>query len=152
MYVTSIALSLLTSGLFAGLSVGIAANRSVAQLSSHAYVEYWQAINRDYGRLMPGVFVVGLTSTVMMVVLDLGRSPSAVVGSVIALASMVITIALTFTVLVPLNIRADGWTGSQHPPTWSQDRDKWRHYHAIRTAVALAGFAGTALVPLSQLA
>ncbi|GAB2722471.1 anthrone oxygenase family protein [Nocardia thraciensis] len=152
MYTVSIALSLLTSGLFAGVSLGIAANRSLARLSPPAYVEYWQAVNRDYGRWMPAVFAVGLGSTSTVLILGLNRPPLAVASGVVALAALLVTIALTLTVLVPLNVQADRWAGPEFPESWAGARDKWRHYHAIRTGVALAGFAGAALVPLSQLA
>ncbi|WP_425303660.1 anthrone oxygenase family protein [Nocardia wallacei] len=150
-YTVSIALSLLTSGLFAGLSFGIAANPSLARLSPPAYVEYWQAVNRDYGRLMPAVFAVGLGSATMVLLLGLGGPPLAVTGSVVALAALLTTIVLTLAVLVPLNVQADRWAGPDFPDGWAGARDKWRRYHAIRTGVALTGFAATALVPLSQL-
>ncbi|MCC8243157.1 DUF1772 domain-containing protein [Saccharothrix luteola] len=149
-YAISIVLSLLATGLYAGLCFGIAFNPGVASMGPSAYVSYWQAVNRDYGRFVPPLFVVGMLASSAVVVLSFRKDPVVLIAGVLAAVAMLAGIILTVTTLVPLNVLADSWVGSI-PDSWSAHRDSWRRFHLIRTVVATAGFAAAAVVPVAQL-
>lgn len=149
-YAVSIVLSLLATGLYAGLCFGIAFNPGVSAMSPNAYVSYWQAVNRDYGRFMPPLFVVGMLASSAVVALSSRKDAVVLIAGVVAAAATLAGIVLTITTLVPLNVLADGWIGSI-PDSWSEHRDDWRRFHLIRTVVATAGFAAAAVVPVAQL-
>ncbi|MER5265418.1 DUF1772 domain-containing protein [Actinosynnema sp. NPDC002837] len=149
-YAISIVLSLLATGLYAGLCFGIAFNPGVATMSPSAYVSYWQAVNRDYGRFMPPLFVVGMLASSAVAVLSYRKDATVLVAGILAAVAMLAGIVITVTTLVPLNVLADSWVGSI-PDSWAAHRDSWRRFHLIRTVVAAAGFAAAAVVPVAQL-
>lgn len=149
-YAISIALSLLASGLYAGLCFGIAFNPGLASMSPNAYVSYWQAANRDYGRFMPPLFVVGMLASSAVVALSFKEDLIVLITSIVAAVALLAGIILTITILVPLNVLADSWVGSI-PDSWSQHRNNWRRYHMIRTVIATAGFTAATIVPIIQL-
>ncbi|HEU5473638.1 MAG TPA: DUF1772 domain-containing protein [Actinophytocola sp.] len=149
-YAISIVLSLLLSGLYAGLCVGIALNPGLTTMSPNAYVSYWHAVNRDYGRFMPPLFVGGILTSTVVAALSFKKDTIVLVASIAAAATMLAGIVLTIATLVPLNVLADSWAGSI-PDSWSSLRDEWRHYHLIRTVIAAAGFIAAAIVPAAQL-
>ncbi len=48
---------------------------------------------------------------------------------------------VTVTKNVPLNKQIQNWAIDSPPSTWTQVRDSWEHYHTIRTALIVTGFA-----------
>jgi len=47
---------------------------------------------------------------------------------------------ITATTNFPMNDRIAAWSVSSPPVEWTEDRDRWRQAHDLRTAVTILGF------------
>ncbi len=48
---------------------------------------------------------------------------------------------ITATIHFPMNDRIATWSASSPPVEWTEDRERWRQAHDLRTAVTILGFA-----------
>lgn len=62
-------------------------------------------------------------------------------SSVTALVLIIITLAITLIVLVPMDNEIKEWTVSTAPSDWREFQMRWKSFHAIRTFTSLASFA-----------
>jgi uncharacterized membrane protein len=58
-----------------------------------------------------------------------------------ALALLVLIVALTVTVNLPINADQLDWNAASPPADWADVRDRWQIAHASRTAAAVIAFA-----------
>ncbi|GAA1419204.1 anthrone oxygenase family protein [Catellatospora coxensis] len=128
-------------GLFAGGTLFLLIAPSLSRLPATAYVPYWQALNRDYGRAMPPLLLGALALLVTASALS-HRRGGLVLGLTVA-ATVLVTavVVLTVTQLEPLNRLADTWTAEQPPADWADLRRRWWKLHTVRTVLALLAFA-----------
>jgi hypothetical protein len=134
-------IALLLVGLYAGGLLFVVLAPSVGRLPGPAYVRHWQALNNDYGSVMPPLL---LTSALMMTItaaLSWHRGRAVFVLSVVALVLVVLTIVLTVTAMEPLNRLADSWDPDGLPQTWPEIRERWAALHLGRTFLAVVAFA-----------
>jgi uncharacterized membrane protein len=60
---------------------------------------------------------------------------------------LLVALAITLTVNVPIDHAIDRWTIETLPPDWTSSRDRWQLFHTLRTFACLAGF-GCALAAI----
>lgn len=128
-------------GLFAGGTLFLLLAPSLSRLPATAYVPYWQALNRDYGRSMPPLLLGALALLVATSALSYRRGAPVFGLSIAATVLVVAVVVLTVTQLEPLNRLADTWTADQPPADWADLRRRWWKLHTVRTVLALLAFA-----------
>ncbi|WP_432974230.1 anthrone oxygenase family protein [Dactylosporangium sp. CA-233914] len=126
-------------GLYAGGVFFQVIAPSLGRMPASAYVPYWQAMNADYGRVMPPLLLSTLGLVAAAGALSWGRGwPFAL--TVAAAVLIVATIVLTVTRMEPLNHLADAWSADRVPADWEAVRRQWLTLHSVRTVVAVAAF------------
>jgi uncharacterized membrane protein len=134
------AFALLLVGIYAGGVTFALLAPSTFGLPGSAYVPYWQALNHDYGTVMPILLLTGLVVVVAAAVLS-RRRPRPVLALTVGAAVLVIAvIALTVTQMEPLNQLVGSWDPNQLPVTWPAVLAEWHTWHWLRTILALAAF------------
>ncbi len=133
--------STLLLGLYAGGVFFVVIAPSLGRLPGPAYVRYWQALNADYGRVMPPFLLTCLVLLLAAGVLSYGRGRLVLGITVGVLLLVVSTVVLTVTQLEPLNRLADTWDADLLPADWTTARDRWITLHAVRTVIAVVAFA-----------
>ncbi|MFF7254527.1 anthrone oxygenase family protein [Streptomyces microflavus] len=64
------------------------------------------------------------------------------VGLVITSAALLIlSVAMSVLLLVPINNRVKTWTANGLPADWKQQMNRWDRFHYVRVAVITAAFA-----------
>lgn len=63
-------------------------------------------------------------------------------GLVVTAASLLIlSVAMSILLLVPINNRVKTWTAEGLPADWKQQMNRWDRFHYIRVAIIVAAFA-----------
>ena len=138
-------IALLLVGLYAGGLLFVVLAPSAGRLPGSAYVRHWQALNTDYGRVMPPMLLTSVLALIITTALSGHRGALVFALSAGALVLVVLTIVLTVVVMDPLNRLADSWDPDHLPPTWPEVRHRWAALHLVRTLLAVAAFAGLTL-------
>lgn len=60
---------------------------------------------------------------------------------VIAAALLILSVAMSVLLLVPINNRVKTWTADGLPADWKQQMNRWDRFHHVRVAVIIAAFA-----------
>ncbi|MER6639855.1 DUF1772 domain-containing protein [Streptomyces microflavus] len=60
---------------------------------------------------------------------------------VIAAALLILSVAMSVLLLVPINNRVKTWTADGLPADWKQQMNRWDRFHYVRVAVIIAAFA-----------
>lgn len=127
--------------LYAGGVLFVVLAPSTGQLPGPAYVRQWQALNTDYGRVMPPLLLTSVLALVATTVLSWHHGRFVLVLGASALVLVVLTVVLTVVAMEPLNRIADSWDPDRLPVTWQQVRQSWASLHLVRTVLAVAAFA-----------
>lgn len=128
-------------GLYAGGVLFVVLAPSASRLPGPAYVRQWQALNTDYGRVMPPLLLTSVLALVSATVLSWSQGGLMFGLCAGALVLVVLTIAVTVVMMEPLNRIADSWNPDILPITWQQVRQRWAGLHRIRTILGVAAFA-----------
>jgi uncharacterized membrane protein len=134
-------IALLLVGLYAGGVLFVVLAPSAGRLPGPTYVRHWQALNNDYGRVMPPLLLTSVLALVIATALSWQRDRLVFVLSAGALVLVVLTIVLTVTTMEPLNRLADSWDPDHLPHTWPEVRHRWAALHLVRTLLAVVAFA-----------
>jgi uncharacterized membrane protein len=136
------------TGLLAGIFLGDRAGgkKGRVALSPSSFVLYQQAVHRVFVRMMPplsfGAVLAGLAW------LYIGRSQWVgwefwlVAG---ATGGMLLALALTISINVPLNNRLMMWNASAPPSDMKQQWAPWERVHTIRTVISVVAFVAEAV-------
>lgn len=60
---------------------------------------------------------------------------------VMAAALLILSVAMSVLLLVPINNRVKAWTAYGLPADWKQQMNRWDRFHYVRVAVIIAAFA-----------
>ncbi|WP_411118194.1 anthrone oxygenase family protein [Streptomyces sp. 058-1L] len=60
---------------------------------------------------------------------------------VTAAALLILSVAMSVLLLVPINNRVKTWTADGLPADWKQQMNRWDRFHYVRVAVIIAAFA-----------
>jgi hypothetical protein len=130
------ALAVCVDGILAGVFVGSGlVEQSAKVLNGETWIRYKQAKERVYGRAGPILLLAALLLSILAVVAQGERAPFAAV-----ILSLLGVLAVTGMVHVPLNRAIDAASPEAPPPGWADIRFRWRRWHWLRTALALAAF------------
>jgi len=134
-------IALLLIGLYAGGVVFVVLAPSAGRLPGPSYVRQWQALNTDYGRVMPPLLLTSVLALVVTTVLTWHHGRSVLLLGAGALLLVVFTIVITVVAMEPLNRIADSWDPDGLPTGWQQVRERWSSLHLVRTVSAVLAFA-----------
>ena len=134
-------IALLLVGLYAGGLLFVVLAPSAGRLPGPAYVRHWQALNTDYGRVMPPLLLTSVLALIIATTLSWHRDRLVFVLSAGALVLVVLTIVLTVAAMDPLNRLADSWDPDHLPHPWTEVRHRWAALHLVRTLLAVVAFA-----------
>jgi uncharacterized membrane protein len=104
-----------------------------------------QNLARPMSLLVPAAILSAVP--VLVVLFRRGRMPALYLVSA-ALLFFMGALLITLLVNVPIDRQIEQWTVATLPPDWEGVRDRWQHYHTLRTFISLAGL-GLALAGLA---
>ena len=135
--------ALLVTGLLAGVMLGVAMEQQTAQkLPEAAWTLRQQNDDALFRKVMPFTFTAMMLLLVASIFLLHGSSRIAmVVATIAALAVIIVTAGWE----VPMNNEIVKWIAGSAPVDWTGTRDKWLHYHWVRTWIGVASFASALL-------
>ncbi|GAA0384874.1 DUF1772 domain-containing protein [Microbispora corallina] len=61
--------------------------------------------------------------------------------TVTAGALLILSVAMSLLLLVPINNRGKTWTPDNRPADWKEQTNRWDRFHYVRVAVLIAAFA-----------
>ena len=93
---------------------------------------------RVLGRVMPFWYSGSLLLTAWLAAVKWGGPAGA--AAVAAAALLAVSVAMSITLLVPINSRAVTWTADHHPADWREQQQRWDRLHYARVAIIVAGF------------
>lgn len=132
--------NLLLAALVIGTTFGIWLGYDPVGLSGPAWVEQQQHAIAALNTSLPALGAATIALTLVSAVLARGecRAFALQMG---AIGCFVIVALLTRLANQPINAVVMTWPSAQPPPDWSALRDRWWHWHELRTAVGVAGLA-----------
>jgi uncharacterized Tic20 family protein len=135
--------AILVTGLLAGVMLGVAMEQQTAQkLPEAAWTLRQQNDDALFRKVMPFTFTAMMLLLVASIFLLHGSSRIAmVVATIAALAVIIVTAGWE----VPMNNEIVKWIAGNAPVDWTGTRDKWLHYHWVRTWIGVASFASALL-------
>ena len=135
--------AILVTGLLAGVMLGVAMEQQTAQkLPEAAWTLRQQNDDALFRKVMPFTFTAMMLLLVASIFLLHGNSRMAmVVAAIAALAVIIVTAGWE----VPINNEIVKWIAGNAPADWTGTRDKWLHYHWVRTWIGVALFANALL-------
>lgn len=94
---------------------------------------------RLLGAVMPFWYIGSL---VLVAVWAVARWDHHGAGLVVtAAALLILSVAMSVLLLVPINNRVKTWTADGLPADWKQQINRWDRFHYVRVAVIIAAFA-----------
>ncbi|RSM72549.1 DUF1772 domain-containing protein [Actinoplanes sp. ATCC 53533] len=132
--------SLLFAGLFAGfLTAVLVLELSLRGADGMVYTQVRLVELDSLDKLAVATLLPALIATAVLAWRALRTSTRwPIVGALILL---VLIVALTITVNLPINADQLHWNAASPPADWTDVRDRWQIAHAARTAAAVLAFA-----------
>jgi uncharacterized membrane protein len=93
---------------------------------------------RMLGALMPFWYGTSLVLSAVWAVAAWGEPGTELV--VIAAVLLVVSVAMSLLLLVPINNRNKTWTAENRPADWKEQINRWDRFHYVRVAVIVAAF------------
>jgi uncharacterized membrane protein len=120
----------------------------------------WFSLSRTMYELPPEIFITIGKQIIKNVAIPMSIiMPASIIGLLIlfiqswkaksvyfycilaALILFIIALIITVAIEVPIDNQIKTWTVATIPFNWQNIRDRWEHYHTIRTYVSLLGIA-----------
>ncbi|MFC4373501.1 anthrone oxygenase family protein [Nocardia halotolerans] len=93
---------------------------------------------RMLGAVMPVWYIGSLVLVAVWAVAGWHHDGTGLV--VIAGALLILSVAMSLLLLVPINNRAKAWTSQNRPADWKEQMNRWDRFHYVRVAVIVAAF------------
>jgi hypothetical protein len=130
--------AILVTGLLAGVMLGVAMEQQTAQkLPEAAWTLRQQNDDALFRKVMPFTFAAMMLLLIASIFLRHGSSRIAMAFATIAALAVII---VTAGWEVPMNNEIVKWIAGNAPADWTGTRDKWLHYHWVRTWIGVASF------------
>jgi hypothetical protein len=137
-------LSIFLLGLVSGVSFSHLLQRGPkATLSGMQFLVIQQVLLRNYGRVIGGLEVSALFSTLAMAVVTWGE-PVAPFLATLAFGCVLLMVIVWAAWINPINKTVNSWTPESLPSDWAQFRNRWHFLHTIR--LVLSAFAFSAAI------
>jgi uncharacterized membrane protein len=131
-------LAILVTGLLAGVMLGVAMEQQTAQkLPEAAWTLRQQNDDALFRKVMPFTFAAMMLLLIASIFLLHGSSRMAMVVAMVAAIGVII---VTARWEVPMNNEIVKWIAGNAPAGWTGTRDRWLHYHWVRTWIGVASF------------
>ncbi|MFE4309092.1 anthrone oxygenase family protein [Streptomyces sp. NPDC056891] len=93
---------------------------------------------RMLGALMPFWYIGSLVLSAIWAVAGWHHHGAGLV--VTAAGLLILSVAMSILLLVPINNRNKTWTPENRPADWKKQLQRWNRYHYLRVAVIIAAF------------
>jgi uncharacterized membrane protein len=135
-------LALLAVGWVAGAETGswFGIQPIVAKLPYDQQVYLEQAMLKTFGRIMPVIMPFSAVVVILLAIFSRNESSVVMWLRFVAVACIVITIASTLIVNVPINNLTAKWEMTQTLESWTQIRTKWHFFQGLRGGLFLLSF------------
>jgi uncharacterized membrane protein len=130
----------LVTGVMWGTWFGL--SRSIGAISPQTFLEVGRTMIGNLGGPMSVLMPAAVLSGIVVGVLLFRRGQA--LGCVLAVASLVlllVAMAITLAVNVPIDRQIQSWTIGTLPPDWTAIRDRWEFYHGLRALASLFALA-----------
>lgn len=94
---------------------------------------------RMLGAVMPVWYIGSLVLVGIWAVAGLRHHGTGLV--IAAGALLILSVAMSVLLLVPINNRNKSWTPENRPADWRKQLSRWERWHYVRVAVIIAAFA-----------
>ena len=132
--------AIVLTGVLAGAVLATWLSEASLGGSSELWVAYHQAVTPAYTRAVPPLAGLALIATLAALAAS-WRSPGDRRLVLVVVACLLIGLVVTVVVHFPINAEIATWRPAAPPADWQQLRGRWLTAHAVRTALAVAGFA-----------
>ena len=133
-------LNLLLGALVIGTTFGIWLGYDPADLTAGAYVELQQHAIGALNVILPALGALTIALTIASAVL--ARSDRRSFGLLLGACACFVIVALcTRFANQPINAVVMSWSPAAPPADWAALRDRWWHWHELRTAIGVAGLS-----------
>jgi len=120
------------SAVLAGMFIGVSmVEHAMRTLPAPDWIAYKQAKERVFGRAMPRIF--GAILLLCLATAATWRELETVIAAVLLL----IVLAITVVVHLPLNRRFQDWGSTSYPVNWDADRRRWRDWNMLRALLVV---------------
>ncbi|PWB70061.1 hypothetical protein C3F09_09780 [candidate division GN15 bacterium] len=136
-------LALVSTGFLSGILLGnrLGASFALPRLPDSAFVQFQQAVHRNYVRFMPVLQIMAILSHGwLLLLLRNSAHPTALALFSFAAAGSVIVFAITLTVNVPVNKKLMTWAVSNPPHNARELWRPWDKGNTVRTVFAITVF------------
>jgi uncharacterized membrane protein len=135
--------SVFAVGLLAGqmLAIGIA-NYAARGLPEMSWTLRFQSENALFTKTMPPFLIAPAIGLVTLSVLAHGDARGMFAAAAVLI---LIVLAITMAINVPINGQVQTWTAGSAPSTWMFTRDRWLQFQLLRTALGMMSFAIAAI-------
>lgn len=130
-----------STGLLVGveLAVAVVVNPILRALPIDAMIAGRSHGARMLGRAMPPWYIGSTLLIAALALTDLGTPRAA--AALVAVGLLLVTVALSVLVLVPINNRSAAWTPETAPPDWRSLQQRWDRLHGVRVVLIVLAFA-----------
>lgn len=130
-------------GLIVGQMLAIAIAKRAAQvLPEENWTRTFQLENIIFTKTMPFALMIPFLTLLTICIFLPGSGRVWYVAATVMLA-MVLAITMIFN--VPINNQVASWQPGSAPVLWTKVRDRWLHYHDLRTGIGVLSFICTVI-------
>ena len=136
---------IMSAGILAGVFVAVAASvfPVLMRMPVASYIEIHRSLGRGYHPMMPLIVNGGILGALILAVI----APTAAARALFAVGALLLggTVLVSQFRNVPINRVLAAADVAAPPPDWEALRRRWRGWHALRTAIALAALTDNAM-------
>jgi len=115
--------------------------RSLESFSSDEFIHIGKVIIANVAMPMRIILPSGILMMILSLWLYGTKKTLGFTLGLVSLLLIIIVLAITLIVLVPIDNNIKNWTAATTPQDWQLIRYKWQTFHAMRTFASLASFA-----------
>ncbi len=136
-----IVITVVVVGLMVGVefSVAVFVNPIFNRLANNAGLEARSDAARVLGRVMPFWYIGSLVLAAVWTFEVWSRPQALMVASATAL--LVVSVAMSIMLLVPINAQVVRWSTEGVPMDWRRQAGRWERLHYVRVGLIIAAFA-----------
>lgn len=143
--------SLLLTGLATGVVFSHVLEAShKAELPGPVYLTVQQVLFQDFGQVAGLLEAGALLSTLALLFMVRKDGPAffLTLGGFLCLAAMI----FVWTIWInPINVQINAWTPRTLPLNWTEFRDHWAFFHAVRACLSLIGLSALIVAVLADM-
>ncbi len=132
--------AIVLTGVLAGAVLATWLSEASLGGSTEGWIAYHQAITPAYTRAVPPIGGLALIAALAALATP-GWNPRDRRLGLAAVGCLLIGLLVTVVVHFPINAEIATWQPAVPPEDWQELRDRWLAAHALRTVLAVAGFA-----------